>query len=100
MPFEYELSVALAAVRSAARICQTVQASITPEVLGKMDQSPVTVADFASQAVVCQAIGHSFPHDPIIAEEDSFALRQPENQRFLSDICTLINEHQIPAFLI
>ena len=90
-PYTNELSVGLAAVRKAARICQTVQESITPEVLDKKDHSPVTVADFASQAVVCRTIEEAFPADPVIAEEDSVALRQPENAEFLNQIHDLIN---------
>lgn len=90
-PYTNELSVGLAAVRKAARICQAVQAAITPEVLDKKDNSPVTVADFASQAVVCRTIEEAFPTDPVIAEEDSLALRQPENAEFLSQVHDLIN---------
>ncbi|WP_010582294.1 3'(2'),5'-bisphosphate nucleotidase [Schlesneria paludicola] len=89
-PFTEELQAGLAAVRAAAAICQTVQSTITPDVLDKKDNSPVTIADFASQAAICHAISQAFPADPIIAEEDSFALHQPENQQFLADIQKLI----------
>lgn len=89
-PYERELYVGLAAVRTAVGICQAVQSAITPEVLDKKDDSPVTVADFASQAVICHAIGEVFPDDPIIAEEDSSALRQPDNAEFLRQINSLI----------
>ena len=92
-PWSDELSVALAAVRKAAEICQAVQSAITPEVLDKKDSSPVTVADFASQAVICHAIGQIFSSDPVVAEEDSFALHQPENAGFLREIHSLINRH-------
>uniref|UniRef100_A0A7C4LKU5 3'(2'),5'-bisphosphate nucleotidase n=1 Tax=Schlesneria paludicola TaxID=360056 RepID=A0A7C4LKU5_9PLAN len=78
-----ELAVALAAVRDAARICRSVQAGITPETLEKRDKSPVTIADFGSQAVVCRVVGNAFPDDPIIAEEDSSELRNEENAPFL-----------------
>ena len=61
--------------------------------LEKKDNSPVTIADFASQAVICHALGNAFPADPIIAEEDSLALHQPENQMFLNQIHALIQEH-------
>ena len=44
-------------MRLAARVCRNVQAKITPDVMQKDDRSPVTVADFASQAVICRAIG-------------------------------------------
>ena len=93
-----ELKVGLTAVRLAAKICRVVQAAITPEVLDKKDNSPVTVADFASQAVVCHAIGEAFPDDPVIAEEDSLALHQPENEHFLREIHQLICDHYREAF--
>lgn len=78
-----ELAVALEAVRDAARICRAVQSGITPETLEKRDKSPVTIADFGSQAVVCRVVGNAFPDDPIIAEEDSSELRNEENAPFL-----------------
>ena len=93
LPYSNELHVGLAAVREAAKICQVVQSAITPEALDKKDNSPVTVADFASQAVICHLLGEAFPSDPIIAEEDSLALHQPENQRFLNEVLGLIQRN-------
>ena len=55
--FRLELETALKAVRIASRACRSVQKSISPETIAKQDQSPVTVADFASQAIVCKIIG-------------------------------------------
>ncbi len=81
--FSAELEIGLSGVRTAMRLCQSVQNTITPEVLDKKDNSPVTIADFGSQAVVCRVVGDAFPSDPIIAEEDSAALRLPENAAFL-----------------
>jgi 3'(2'), 5'-bisphosphate nucleotidase len=78
-----ELSIALQAVRDAARICRSVQSHITPETLEKKDKSPVTIADFGSQAVVCRVVGNAFPHDPIIAEEDASELRNEDHAPFL-----------------
>lgn len=96
-PWSDELRVALAAVRTAARICQHVQSKITPDVLDKKDNSPVTIADFASQAVICHEINKAFPQDPMIAEEDSLALHQPENADFLREIHQLIQTHYAAA---
>jgi len=84
--YQRELTAALAAVRAASVVCQQVQAQITPDVLEKKDRSPVTVADFASQAAVCRIIGDAFPNDPIIAEEDSAFLREPDNTSFLATV--------------
>lgn len=88
MPDDYarELEVALAAVCTAAQVCRSVQSAITPDVLEKQDKSPVTVADFASQAVICRAIGAAFPGDAIIGEENAAPLRTGEQQGFLERI--------------
>jgi len=74
-----ELEVAIAAVRSAATVCRAVQQRlVTADTLEKKDKSPVTVADFASQAVVAAALAEALPHDKLVGEEDAHALRQDE----------------------
>lgn len=75
-----EVRVAVAAVRAAARVCRAVQERlVTAETLQKKDKSPVTVADFASQAIVCAHLEAAFPADPIVGEEDAQDLRGDEN---------------------
>ncbi len=85
-PYETELTVAIRAVRMASRLCQAVRAEISPEVLDKKDKSPVTVADFGSQALICRALLEEFPDDPVIAEEDSAELRSSENRSILDRV--------------
>lgn len=85
--FARELNTAVAAVRTAARICQAVQKQITPESLEKKDRSPVTIADFASQAAVCKALSEVFPGDPVVGEEDSAELQTSDNDIFLTRVC-------------
>jgi 3'(2'), 5'-bisphosphate nucleotidase len=97
MSFEKELKVGLAAVRQAAKACRSVQAAITPEVLSKKDKSPVTVADFASQAIICRALAKEFPQDAVIAEEDAAALAEPENAAFLERILAEVNQAGVRA---
>ncbi|MBU0741562.1 3'(2'),5'-bisphosphate nucleotidase [bacterium] len=77
--YDEELRTALAAVREAGLLCRAVQAELNPGVLQKQDRSPVTVADFGSQALICRALAESFPADPVIGEEDAAALRDPAN---------------------
>lgn len=84
--YQKEQEIAILAVREAAAICQAVQAQISSSVLEKKDKSPVTVADFGSQALVCRAIREAFPNDPIIAEEDSAALKTAENAHLLEKV--------------
>ena len=76
--YQHERDIAVAAVREAARLCQAVQAQIDPGIIEKKDRSPVTVADFGSQALVCRMLRKAFPDDPIIAEEDATSLRQAD----------------------
>ncbi len=74
-----ELAVALQATELAAQLCQRVQTSVTTEALEKRDKSPVTIADFGSQAIIAMALQDAFPNIPLIAEEDSAALREEGN---------------------
>ena len=63
----------------ASRLCQAVRAElVASHTLAKEDRSPVTVADFGAQAVVCQTLLRHFPDLPVVAEETSAALRKPE----------------------
>ena len=86
MKYQAEFDVAIRAVRRAARVCMSVQKTSPPAALSKEDRSPVTVADFGSQAVVCHALQEAFPEDPVIGEEDSAALRLPENESALDRV--------------
>lgn len=81
------LQLAIDAVRAAAKICRKIQARLVSEdSLTKKDRSPVTIADFASQAVICKTLHGRFPEIPIMGEEDARALRQSENQLILDKI--------------
>lgn len=91
-PFARERNVAIAAVREAARLCRAVQAEMAPDVLQKKDRSPVTVADFGSQALVCRKIRTAFPDDPIMAEEDAAALRSPENAALAEQVAHYVQQ--------
>jgi 3'(2'), 5'-bisphosphate nucleotidase len=71
-----ELRVARAAVRAAARVCRSVQQTrIDANTIEKKDKSPVTVADFAAQSIVCRAIQAAFPADLVVGEENADELR-------------------------
>ncbi len=84
--YQQERAVAIRAVREAARLTQAVQGSLAADALEKEDRSPVTVADFGSQALVCRALREAFPDDPIIAEEDASALRESANEALLEKV--------------
>ena len=70
--YSKELQTVHAALSEAALLCRSVQERVA---ITKGDRSPVTIADFGSQALVCRTLREVFPDDPIIAEEDSTLLR-------------------------
>jgi 3'(2'), 5'-bisphosphate nucleotidase len=67
------------------------------EVLKKDDRTPVTVADFGSQALICRALMEAFPQDPVIAEEDSSALRNPDNADVRDQVVDHVQAHRDSA---
>lgn len=74
-----ERRVALQAVREAARVCRAVREEFSPsDAATKSDRSPVTVADFASQAIVSTALAEAFPGVRIMAEESRAGLATAE----------------------
>jgi HAL2 family 3'(2'),5'-bisphosphate nucleotidase len=81
-----EQAVAIRAVKAAANLCRAVGASISPDVLAKKDKSPVTVADFGSQAVICRVLAEAFPDDRVIAEEDAGELQLAQNAPILEQV--------------
>ncbi len=74
-PTESELALAVRAVREAARLAAKVQAEMVSPALTKDDKSPVTVADFAVQALVAQRLAEALPDAVLVAEEDAAELR-------------------------
>lgn len=96
MSFDRELEVALAAVRQAARACRAVQRDVDPHTLEKEDRSPVTVADFASQALVSRALLEAFPADLLVGEEHAAELRTPEGAERLRQVHMRVHA-EVPA---
>jgi len=91
--YEDERAVAFEAVQSAAALTESVRDSMG-EVLEKDDRTPVTVADFGSQALICRALLEAFPNDPVIGEEDSSALRNPDNAEVRDQVVQQVRAHQ------
>jgi 3'(2'), 5'-bisphosphate nucleotidase len=85
-----EAAFSLEAVRIAARLCRRIQSDMVTGALSKSDRSPVTVADFASQAVVSHMLQETFPSDPLVAEEDSAALQRPDQVETLEAVTSFV----------
>lgn len=74
-PYSKELQIACLTVQRATLLTKKVLEAVDKGSLDKSDSTPVTVADFAAQALIIGAIHHAFPEDDIVGEEDSAALR-------------------------
>jgi len=78
-----EIRFAIESVRRAALLVCKIQEELVSPALTKDDRSPVTVADYASQALVAHMLEEAFPDDPLVAEEDSRGLKTPEAEQTL-----------------
>jgi 3'(2'), 5'-bisphosphate nucleotidase len=86
-----ETKFAIQAVRQASRLVAQVQAQMVSPALTKEDRSPVTVADFASQALVAHLLDEAFPNDPLVGEEDATALRAPDERPTLERVTRFVS---------
>ncbi|MDY6936461.1 MAG: 3'(2'),5'-bisphosphate nucleotidase [Cyanobacteriota bacterium] len=91
MSYEKEKQVAIDAAIAAAKLCQQVRLAI-PAAMEKTDKSPVTVADYGAQALICKAVGDIFGDDPIVAEEDAADLSTPEMAPQLAKVTDYVKE--------
>jgi 3'(2'), 5'-bisphosphate nucleotidase len=85
------LEVAREAGRQAATLCRAVHAD-TPESMDKSDKSPVTIADYGSQAVILRQIKAAFPDHGVISEEGSEHLRENAGEEGTAKIVKLVSE--------
>ena len=91
MATELELATAIAAVRAAGELCARTQHRIVAgDTLTKGDDSPVTIADFAAQAVVCAVLAESLGDFVMIGEEDADDLRSTERDALLVAVTELV----------
>jgi 3'(2'), 5'-bisphosphate nucleotidase len=85
----HQLLIAIEAVRAAAIATETVRKASTTgrfAAITKGDASPVTVADFASQAVVAHVLQGALGRVPFLGEESDVLLRDPAHQSILDAV--------------
>ncbi|KAF2740613.1 carbohydrate phosphatase [Polyplosphaeria fusca] len=77
LPYTTELALALRAVHGASLLTKSVLRSLNHSVSAetKADSSPVTIADFAAQALLISALHAVFPSDAFLGEESAAQLR-------------------------
>lgn len=79
------------AVQSAALLCRRVQDDFLTR-LNKKGDEPVTIADYAAQAIISRAIHRAFPHEAIIAEESAGGFRRNLNPQQQATIAGIVAE--------
>ena len=95
--WQRELDVALDAVRQGTALARQIRQDARATSFLKADRSPVTVADFAVQAVIADRLANAFPDDPLVAEEDAASLRLPERHATLEAVRDAVRR-AVPAF--
>lgn len=92
MPSAPDLALPLTAIREAAKVCRHVQRDLERiRAMTKDDRSPVTIADFAAQAVVARAL-HAARACNLVAEESADFLREPEHAAHLVATVTALRD--------
>ncbi len=87
---------AIAAVREASLLARRIQREMVTGALTKDDRSPVTVADFAVQALIAYRLADYAPSATLIGEEQADALRGSENAGTLRQIAAFL-QSSIPS---
>ncbi|OAL48707.1 carbohydrate phosphatase [Pyrenochaeta sp. DS3sAY3a] len=79
-PYHGELALALRVVHRASVLTKSVLRSLKNDVSAetKADDSPVTIADFAAQAILISVLHAVYPEDAFLGEESADALRSNE----------------------
>ena len=85
-----EINFAIQTARRAVQIVRQVQAELVTPALTKADRSPVTIADFACQALVAHLLAEAFPEDLLVAEESSSALQKPGAEKDLALVTNFV----------
>jgi 3'(2'), 5'-bisphosphate nucleotidase len=80
------MEFALAAVRAGGILARLIQRESAAQAQLKVDLSPVTVADYAVQALIASRLERVHPQDRLVAEEGSQGLRRPEQAGMLAEV--------------
>jgi 3'(2'), 5'-bisphosphate nucleotidase len=92
-----EVQFAIEAVREASFLARRIQREMVTEALTKGDKSPVTVADFAVQAVVARRLAEHLPGSTLVGEENAEALRLEEGITTLDQITEFVRSAILDA---
>lgn len=86
------MSLTVSVLRESAGLAHCIQQDMMMMDMTKSDLSPVTVADFAIQALVAYRLRTLFPDAVLVGEESADRLRAPENTVMLNTIVRYVKE--------
>ncbi|KAI9854559.1 MAG: hypothetical protein M1824_000266 [Vezdaea acicularis] len=93
--YSHELEIASLAVQKAALVTKKVFNEKVKATITKDDKSPVTLGDFAAQAIILHSIHKHFPDDEIAGEEESTDLRK--NETLQEQLWELVKDIRLDA---
>lgn len=89
--FDKELEISIEIIIKAIKVSLQIFKNENIHFLSKQDKSPVTVADFAVQAIISKYLNKRFPNDKIVGEENSSSLKKKCNRQIVSEVLKLVN---------
>ncbi len=90
LAYSKEREIALQATIVASQFCEKVRRDQASQAFAKPDHSPVTVADYGAQALICQTLKAQFPQDAVVGEEDPLVLSSPGMQSCLDQVTAYV----------
>lgn len=88
---EPSVSFAIEAVREAAALTRRIQADMASDALEKGDRSPVTVGDYAAQAVVARRLAGTL-EGVLVGEESADGIRAGEAKSVLDEVAKYVDQ--------
>jgi 3'(2'), 5'-bisphosphate nucleotidase len=85
-----EAAFAIEAVREASLLARRTQREMVAGTITKDDKSPVTVADFAVQALIARRLAEKLPGSVLIGEEHAAALQLEEGVSALDQVTSFV----------
>ena len=88
--FSKEVRFAIDLVREASSLAESIRQGGLPPELVKGDHTPVTVADYAIQALAARRLLEEFGETRLVAEESADELQKPQGQKMLKHVAGIL----------
>ncbi len=88
--FSREVQFAIDLIREASSLAESIRQGGLPPELVKGDRTPVTVADYAIQALAVRRLLEEFGETRLVAEESADELKKPEGRKMLKHVAGIL----------